>query len=115
MKKTVFSLLFVVLFASLALLLGALTSPVAASTAGVTLTPSPTFCVVCPGVPEVTRVVIVDPGGGTGGSPILPETGELPPGPENPAGWVLPGLGVLLVAGLVGLAVGFAAGDKLRR
>jgi hypothetical protein len=58
-------------------------------------------------------VVGGEPGGG--GSAILPETGELPPGPEGLGAWVLPGLGVLLVAGLLGLAVGFAAGDKLRK
>lgn len=114
MKKTVYTLLFIGLFASLALLAGALTSPAAASPAlAITLTPSPTFCEVCPGVPQVTKIVVVNPG--SGGSPILPETGELPPGPENFGGWILPGIGVLLVAGLVGLAIGFAAGDKIRR
>jgi hypothetical protein len=110
MKKTTITLLFIGLFASLMLLSGALASPVAASPVGETLTPSPTSVII---PPNPTKVVVVDPG--QGGSPILPETGELPPGPEGLGTWVLPGLGVLLVAGLIGLAVGFAAGDKLRK
>jgi hypothetical protein len=112
MKKIILTLLFLGTFAALFVLTGMLVGPAAASPGAITLTPSPTFCEVCPPPPLIVKTP--GSGGGAGGA-ILPVTGELPPGPGGPGAWILPGIVVLLIAGVAGLALGFKAGDKLRK